>query len=59
MRRRGSVDHRIGTGEEHIAFSSAILPPYARRSKILEVLIPILYLKSLPLRRQGHLHRRV
>jgi hypothetical protein len=53
------IRDRVGTGEERIAFSSAILPPYARRSKSLEVLIPILYLKSLPLRRQGHLHRRV
>ena len=35
-------------GEERIAFSSAILPPYARRSKSLEVLIPILYLKASP-----------
>src|SRR5207237_8436217 len=26
---------------------SAILPPYARRSKSLEVLIPILYLKGI------------
>jgi transposase-like protein len=29
-------------------FSSAILPPYARRSESLEVLIPILYLKGVP-----------
>ena len=28
-------------------FSPAILPPYARRSKSLEVLIPILYLKGI------------
>ena len=41
---------RVGEGGERIRFSSAILPPYARRSKSLEVLIPILYLK-------GHLHR--
>src|SRR5277367_6786907 len=39
------IRDRVGTGEERIAFSSAILPPYARRSKSLEVLIPILYLK--------------
>src|SRR2546428_8510030 len=32
---------------ERIRFSSAILPPYARRSKCLEVLIPILYLKGI------------
>ena len=30
-----------------IRSSSAILPPYARRSKSLEVLIPILYLKGI------------
>jgi putative transposase len=31
---------------ERIRFSSAILPPYAPRSKSLEVLIPILYPKG-------------
>ena len=41
------VRDRVGEGEERIRFSSAILPPYARRSKSLEVLIPILYLKGL------------
>ncbi len=30
-----------------IRFTPAILPPYARRSKSLEVLIPILYLKGI------------
>jgi len=30
-----------------IRFTSAILPPYARRSRSLEVLIPILYLKGV------------
>ena len=34
-------------GCERIHFSSAILPPYARRSKSLEVLIPILYLRGI------------
>src|SRR3974390_532818 len=38
---------RVGQGSERIRFSSAILPPYARRSKSLEVLIPILYLKGI------------
>ena len=38
---------RVGQGSERIRFSSAILPPYARRSKSLEVLIPILYLKGV------------
>jgi hypothetical protein len=33
------IRDRVGTGEERIAFSSAILPRYARRSKSLEVLI--------------------
>jgi putative transposase len=37
------VRDRISKGSERIHFSSAILPPYARRSKSLEVLIPILY----------------
>src|SRR5262249_51812750 len=36
-----------GEGCERIRFSSAILPPYARRSKSLEGLIPILYLKGI------------
>jgi putative transposase len=39
------VRDRVGEGSERIRFSSAILPPYARRS--LEVLIPILYLKGV------------
>ena len=38
---------RVSEGAERIRFSSAILPPYARRSKSLEVLIPILYLKGI------------
>jgi putative transposase len=46
VRDRGDLDG------ERIRFSSAILPPYTRRSKSLEVLIPILYLK-------GGLHRRL
>jgi putative transposase len=41
------VRDRAGEGSERIRFSSAILPPYARRSKSLEVLIPILYLKGV------------
>jgi transposase-like protein len=35
-----------------VRFTPALLPPYARRSKSLEALIPILYLK-------GHLGRRL
>ena len=41
------VRDRVGEGTERIRFSSAILPPYARRSKSLEVLIPVLYLKGI------------
>ena len=41
------VRDRAGLGAERIRFSSALLPPYARRSKSLEALIPILYLKGI------------
>ena len=41
------VRDRVGLGSQRIRFSSAILPPYARRSKSLEVLLPILYLKGI------------
>src|SRR5512144_2076006 len=41
------VRDRVGEGSERIRFSSAILPPYARRSRSLDVLIPILYLKGV------------
>ena len=41
------VRDRHGGADDRIRFSSAILPPYARRSKSLEVLIPILYLKGI------------
>ena len=41
------IRDRTGAGESPIRFTSAILPPYARRSKSLEVLIPILYLKGI------------
>jgi len=45
--RAARVRDRAGAGEERIRFTSAILPPYARRSRSLEVLIPILYLKGI------------
>ena len=41
------VRDRADEGCERIRFTSAILPPYARRSRSLEVLIPILYLKGI------------
>jgi hypothetical protein len=49
------VHDRVGKGSERIRFSSTILPPYARRAKSLEVLIPILYLKGVS---TGDLRRR-
>jgi putative transposase len=39
-------DREPGPGER-IRFSPAILPPYARRTKSLDVLIPVLYLKGI------------
>jgi putative transposase len=41
------IRDRVGQAESRIRFTSAILPPYARRSKSLEVLIPMLYLKGI------------
>lgn len=38
-------DRDVGDGR--IKFTPSILPPYARRSKSLEVLLPILYLKGV------------
>ena len=41
-------DRAPGLGEgERIRFSPTILPPYARRAKSLDVLIPVLYLKGI------------
>jgi transposase-like protein len=41
------VRDRLGSASDRLRFSSTILPPYARRAKSLEVLIPILYLKGI------------
>ena len=41
------VRDRLGNDGDGIRFSSTIVPPYARRSKSLEVLIPVLYLKGI------------
>jgi Transposase, Mutator family len=41
------VRDRVGQSETRICFSSAILPSYARGSKSLEELIPILYLRGI------------
>ena len=48
------VRDRTGLGADRIRFSSALLPPYARRSKSLEVLIPVLYLTVAPLAESPH-----
>jgi putative transposase len=45
--RQPRVRDREPSEGERIRFSSIILPPYARRTKSLEVLIPILYLKGI------------
>jgi putative transposase len=42
VRDRGAADDA-----GRIRFTPAILPPYARRSRSLEVLIPILFLKGI------------
>jgi putative transposase len=41
------VRDRLDGSGDRIRFTSALLPPYARRSKSLEVLIPVLYLKGV------------
>jgi hypothetical protein len=41
-------DRGVGAGDaERIRFTPAILPPYMRRSKSIETLLPILYLKGI------------
>ena len=45
--RQPRVRDREAIGGQRIRFSPSILPPYARRTKSLEVLIPILYLKGI------------
>jgi transposase-like protein len=45
--RQPRVRDREPIGGERLRFTPAILPPYARRTKSLEVLIPILHLKGI------------
>ena len=45
--RQPRVRDREAAEGERIRYSPSILPRYARRSKSLEVLIPILYLKGI------------
>ena len=40
-------DHRPGDESDRIRFSSSILPPYLRKTKSMEELIPWLYLKGI------------
>ena len=45
--RQPRVRDREATEGARIRYSPSILPPYARRSQSLEVLIPVLYLKGI------------
>jgi transposase-like protein len=45
--RQPRIRDREAAADERIRFNPTILPPYARRTKSLEVLIPILYLKGI------------
>ncbi len=45
--RQPRVRDREAVGGGRIRFSPTILPPYARRTQSLEVLIPVLYLKGI------------
>jgi len=45
--RQPRVRDREAAEGERICYSPSIVPPYARRSKSLEVLIPVLYLKGI------------
>ncbi|MPR07350.1 transposase, partial [Microvirga tunisiensis] len=44
---RVKIRDRGDEGEDRIRFSSAILPKWARRTKSLDALLPILYLRGL------------
>jgi len=45
--RQPRVRDRQAAEGERVRYSPSIVPPYARRSKSLEVLIPVLYLKGI------------
>jgi putative transposase len=45
--RQPRVGDRGGADGERIRFSSTLLPPYARRTKSLDALLPILYLRGI------------
>jgi transposase-like protein len=45
--RQPRVRDRGGAAGERIRFSSTLLPPYARRTKSLDALLPVLYLRGI------------
>ena len=45
--RQPRVRDRGSANGERIRFSSTLLPPYARRTKSLDALLPILYLRGI------------
>lgn len=47
VRRAKVRDRGAGTDEERIRFTSAILPRWARRTRSLDALLPILYLRGI------------
>src|SRR3712207_1009187 len=47
IRDRGAGDRGAGAGGERIRFPSAILPRWARRTRSLDALLPVLYLRGV------------
>ena len=47
VRRPKVRDRAVGQDEDKIRFSSAILPKWARRSRSLDALLPVLYLRGI------------
>jgi transposase-like protein len=45
--RRAKVRDRGASGQEHLRFTSAILPRFARRTRSLDAVLPTLYLRGL------------
>jgi len=45
--RRAKLRDRGGVGEERITFTSSILPRWARRTRSLDALLPVLYLRGI------------
>ena len=46
-RRSGTCGRAAPAAGERIRFTSALLPKWARRTKILEALLPVLYLRGI------------